>query len=133
MKIEQTDYAIISKSSLLVERFQVFKAEEQQPTETDEYYYVPVNQTQSEIIVDPNTGETDILINTPIMHPNAQIGSRYYADIEQFSPVLPDNPWVDSYVFDKVTLEWRPPQMSNDKVTHVWSNFEQDYVPVNKQ
>jgi hypothetical protein len=132
MKIEQTDYAIVSKNSFLVENFQVFKADEEQPTETDEYYYVPVNQTQSEIIVDPNTGEIDILFNTPIMHPNAQIGSRYYADIEQFSPVLPDNPWADSYVFDKVALEWRPPQMSNDEVTHVWSNFEQDYVPVRK-
>lgn len=132
MEIIQIDYAVISKSSYLVESFKVYPVSKDQPTETEDHYYVPVNQTEKSIVTNPNTGEVDIVFDTPILHPNAQIGSRYYPDIKQFSPVLPDSPWADYYVFDKVSLEWRPPQMSNDEVTHVWSNFEQDYVPVKK-
>lgn len=132
MEIVQIDYAVISQSSHLVESFKVYPVSEDQPTETEDHYYVPVNQTEKNIVTNPDTGEMDVVFNTPILHPNAQIGSRYYPDIEQFSPVLADSPWADYYVFDKVSLEWRPPQMSNDEVTHVWSNFEQDYVPVKK-
>lgn len=132
MEIVQIDYAIVSKNSHLVESFQVYPVSEDQPTENEDYYYVPVNQTEKNIVTDPDTGETDVVLNTPILHPNAQIGSRYYPDIEQFSPVLVNSPWIDYYVFDKISLEWKPPQMSNDEVTHVWSNFEQDYIAVKK-
>jgi len=130
MEIVQTDYAVISKSSNTVESFKVYSALMDDPVEDDKYYYVPVNHTILQKVLDTDTGNYDISYNTPIFHPNAAVGSRYYPDIKQFSPVLPDSPWADAYIFDKVTLEWRPPQMSNDQVTHIWSNFEQDYVPV---
>lgn len=128
---QQTDYAVILRGSQSVEKFQVFKVSEKPPIDDEDRYYIPVNETYSEIVVvDEDTNLKDMIFRTEILHPNAQIGSRYYPDIEQFSPVLATSPWVDYYVFDKKRLEWVPPQMSNDKVTHIWSNFEQDYIEV---
>lgn len=130
MEKHQTDYAVISRQTQCVERFQVFRVSQKPPVDNEDFYFIPVNETFSQIVVDPETNVSDLIYTTTIIHPNAQIGSRYYQDIEQFSPVLPTSPWVDYYVFDKKRLEWVPPQMSNDQVTHIWSNFEQDYVEI---
>jgi hypothetical protein len=115
--ITQSDYAVVSKEDNKIKRFCMVKEGDDVPTE-EGFIYVKVSQEVREFIYEDE------------FDPDAELGSIYFKGINKFAPNIEGIDYEEFYVFNTISKVWIPPQMSNDKVTHIWSNFEQNFIPI---
>jgi hypothetical protein len=130
--ITQSDYAVVSTQDNKVKRFCMVKEGDDVPRE-DGFVYVKVSQEVREFVYadesDP-TSSKSLRIWPEVFDTDAELGSIYFKSINKFAPNIEGIDYEEYYVFNTITKVWNPPQMSNDKVTHIWSNFEQNFIPI---
>jgi hypothetical protein len=130
--ITQSDYAVVSKEDNKIKRFCMVKEGDDVPTE-EGFIYVKVSQEVREFIYEDEsdpTSEKSLKIWPEQFDPDAELGSIYFKSINKFAPNIEGIDYEEFYVFNTISKVWIPPQMSNDKVTHIWSNFEQNFIPI---
>ncbi len=124
-------YAKIRKNDNTVLSFINIAYGEELPEDDDSFFYIMVSESNlrnmDEFDPDP-TGRTAEYVES--FHPSVAIDHIYYPKSKVFSLVPSTDPLAEFYVYDKISKQWRMPQISDDKVTHVWSNLEQDYIRV---
>lgn len=130
--ITQSDYAVVSKEDNKIKKFCMVKEGDDVPME-EGFIYVKVSQEVREFIYEDEsdpTSEKSLKIWPEQFDPDAELGSIYFKSINKFAPNIEGIDYEEFYVFNTISKVWIPPQMSNDRVTHIWSNFEQNFIPI---
>lgn len=124
-------YAKIRKEDNVVIKFIDINYGEEIPNDDDLFFYILVSETNLRNM--SRFGEEfakEVAEYTESFHPSVAIDHIYYPASKVFSLVPSTDPLAEFYIYDKITKQWKLPQVSDGKVTHVWSNLEQDYIRV---
>ena len=132
MEITQSDYAVVSKQDNKVKKFCMIKEGDEVPEEQD-FIYIKVSQEIREFVFEDENDPTSskyLKVWPDVWDSDVEKGSIYFKSINKFAPSIEGIDYEEYYVFNTIKKEWIPPQMSRETVTHIWSNFEQNYIPI---
>ena len=130
--IVRSDYAVVSTEDNKIKRFCMVQYGDDVPKE-DGFLYVKISQETLEFVAEDEADPNSIMFQkswTEILDQDAELGSIYFKSINKFAPNIEGIDYEEFYVFNTISKVWIPPQMSNNKVTHIWSNFEQNFIPI---